>query len=54
MGLQRAGEGIKLLQKYRLPPPLPTIVGNPFNMKIIMTQKTGTFAGRTEQLLAGL
>lgn len=47
MGLQRAGEGIRLLQKYTLPPPLPTTVGNPFNMKIIMTQKTGTFAGRT-------
>ena len=47
MGLQRAGEGIRLLQKYRLPPTLPTIVGNPFNMKIIMTQKPGTFVGRT-------
>ncbi|OWS77641.1 STM2901 family protein [Pantoea sp. VS1] len=37
----------RLLQKYRLPFPLPTIVGNPFNMKIIMTQKLGTFVGRT-------
>lgn len=36
-----------MLQKYRLPPTLPTIVGNPFNMKIIMTQKPGTFVGRT-------
>lgn len=37
----------RLLQKYRLPFPLPTIVGNPFKMKIIMTKKLGTFVGRT-------
>jgi len=37
----------RLLQKYRLPFPLPTIVGSPFKMKIIMTKKLGTFVGRT-------
>lgn len=34
------------LQKYRIPFPMPTIVGNPFNMKLIMTRKLGTFVGR--------
>ncbi|MCL2893575.1 STM2901 family protein [Brenneria tiliae] len=35
------------LQKYKLPFPLPTIIGNPFKMKVIMTHKLGTFVGRT-------
>lgn len=39
----------KHLQKYRLPFPLPTyiVAKNPFRIKLIMTQKLGTFVGRT-------
>lgn len=39
-------EARKHLQKYRLPFPLPTIVGSSLKMKIIMTRKLGTFTGR--------
>nr|WP_236840155.1 hypothetical protein [Brenneria goodwinii] len=35
------------LQKYKLPFPLPAIIGNPFKMKVIMTHKLGTFVGRS-------
>ena len=39
-------EARKHLQKYRLPFPLPTIIGGPLKIKLIMTHKLGTFVGR--------
>ena len=36
----------KLLRGYQIPFRLPTIVGNPMEMKLIMTHKLATFVGR--------
>jgi len=36
----------KLLKDCFLPFPMPTIVGDPMKMKVIMTHKLGTFVGR--------
>ncbi|MFI8017695.1 STM2901 family protein [Serratia marcescens] len=36
----------KQLRGYKLPFPMPTIIGGPSKMKVIMTRKLGTFVGR--------